>query len=96
MLLNFFLKGVFTSKIEPQECIEGNTLQLVCSVYADNIEVKWYKEEHEIQCQRCLITSSEHDRMLTIKNTTVGDSGMYHVKANNVQMKIPVTVKGML
>ncbi|CAG2199073.1 unnamed protein product [Mytilus edulis] len=90
------VQRVFTSKIEPQECIEGNTIQLTCSVYADNIEVKWYKEEHEIQCQRCLITSSEHDRMLTIKNTTVGDSGMYHVKANNVQMKIPVTVKAII
>ncbi|CAG2235183.1 unnamed protein product [Mytilus edulis] len=90
------VQRVFTSKIEPQECIEGNTIQLTCSVYADNIEVKWYKEEHEIQCQRCLITSSEHDRTLTIQNTTVGDSGMYHVKANNVQMKIPVTVKAII
>ncbi|VDI65032.1 Hypothetical predicted protein [Mytilus galloprovincialis] len=90
------VQSVFTSKIEPQECIEGNSLQLTCSVYADNIEVKWYKEEHELQCQRYLITSSEHDRMLTIKNTTVGDSGMYHVKAIKVQMKIPVTVKAII
>ncbi|CAG2227944.1 unnamed protein product [Mytilus edulis] len=90
------VQRVFTSKIEPHECIEGSTIQLTCSVYADNIEVKWYKEEHELQCQRYLITSSEHDRMLTIKNTTVGDSGMYHVKATNVQMKIPVTVKAII
>ncbi|VDI65638.1 Hypothetical predicted protein [Mytilus galloprovincialis] len=88
---------MFTSKIDPQICIEGNTLQLMCSVYEENIEVEWYKKKPELQqlneCENMLIQKDKNQRILTIKKATVADSGKYRVKAGHVEMEIPVTVK---
>ncbi|CAG2217722.1 TTN [Mytilus edulis] len=87
---------MFTSKIEPQLCIEGNKLHLACAVYTDNIEVKWYKENEQLhKCENILIRIEKYQRMLTIEKTTVADSGNYYVKAGKVEMRIPVTVKDM-
>ncbi|VDI76702.1 Hypothetical predicted protein [Mytilus galloprovincialis] len=87
---------MFTSKIEPQICIEGNKLQMVCSVYADNIEVQWYKEKQQLHdCENMLIHINKNQRILTIKKPTVADSGKYYVKAGKVEMEVSVTVKDM-
>lgn len=86
---------MFTSKIDPQICIEGNKLELTCSVYTDNIEVQWYKEkEHLHECENMLINTNKNQHMLTIVKTTIADSRKYYVKAGNVQMEIQVIVKG--
>ncbi|VDI52486.1 Hypothetical predicted protein, partial [Mytilus galloprovincialis] len=88
---------MFTSKINPQMCIEGHKLHLACEVYADNIEVKWYKEDTQLhECENILIHKERYQRMLTIDKTTLADSGNYYVKAGKVEMCIPVTVKDML
>ncbi|CAG2239834.1 unnamed protein product [Mytilus edulis] len=89
------MKTMFTSKIDPQICIEGNKLELTCSVYTDNIEVQWYKEkEHLHECENMLINTNKNQHMLNIVKTTIADSGKYYVKAGNVQMEIQVIVKG--
>lgn len=86
---------MFTSKIHPDHCTEGDSIELSCSVYTDNIEVKWYKDDNEIhECTNISITSNGNHRMLTILETTVIDSGTYIVEAQNVVMKISLKVKG--
>lgn len=86
---------MFISKIDPQICVEGDTIQMTCSVYADGIEVQWYKGEQVLtESKNLLIHSYKTKRMLTIKKATVNDSGNYFVKVGNVEMEIPVTVKG--
>ncbi|CAG2191120.1 TTN [Mytilus edulis] len=95
-LTELLIHPMFTSKIEPQLCIEGNKLHLACAVYTDNIEVKWYKENEQLhECENILIHIEKYQRMLTIEKTTVADSGNYYVKAGKVEMRIPVTVKDM-
>ncbi|CAG2250963.1 unnamed protein product [Mytilus edulis] len=87
---------MFTSKIDPQSCFEGNKLEMVCSVYTDNIEVQWYKEKEQLHaCENMLINTNKNQHMLTIEKATIMDSGKYYVKAGNVQMEIPVIVKDM-
>ncbi|CAG2227756.1 TTN [Mytilus edulis] len=95
-LTELLIHPMFTSKIEPQICIEGDKLHLACAVYAENIEVKWYKENEQLhKCENILIRIEKYQRMLTIEKTTVADSGNYYVKAGKVEMRIPVNVKDM-
>ncbi|CAG2186103.1 TTN [Mytilus edulis] len=89
-LTELLIHPMFTSKIEPQICIEGNKLHLASAVYADNIEVKWYKEKAQLhECENILIHVEKYQRILTIEKTTVADSGNYYVKAGKVEMRIP-------
>lgn len=86
---------MFTSEIRTYHCTEGDTVKLTCSVYTDNIEVKWFKKNTELHhSTQMSITSQENFHMLTIKETTVTDAGPYCVKAKNVEMEIPLKVKG--
>lgn len=86
---------MFISKTDPQICIEGNRLELTCSLYTDNIEIHWYKEKEKLfDCGNIAINTNKNQRMLIIEKATVEDSGIYYVKAGNVEIDIPVTVKG--
>lgn len=87
---------MFTSKIQTaHHCTEGDNINLTCSVYTDNIEVKWYKEKNELnECTHISITSNGNHRMLTIVETVVTDSGTYFVKAQSVVLEMSLTVKG--
>ncbi|CAC5417542.1 MYBPC1 [Mytilus coruscus] len=87
---------MFTPKIHMYYCTEGDSIELSCSVYTDNIEVEWYKDVNELhECTNISITSNGNHRMLTILETTVTDSGTYFVKAQNAVMKISLTVKAI-
>lgn len=87
--------AMFSSKSDQQICFEGTKIELMCSVYAKYIEVKWNKERQEIHnCRNIMITRGENCHMLTIEKSSVKDSGTYYVTAGTVQTEIPVTVKG--
>lgn len=86
---------MFTSKIDAQICIEGAKMQVACSVYADDINVKWFKEGREIHnCKNILKTRNGNQRKLIVKNVSVSALKKYSVRAENVQIDFPVTVKG--
>lgn len=87
---------MFTSKIQKEHhCTEGDSIKLTCSVYTDNIKVKWYKGDNELhECTHISITSHGNHRMLTIVETEVTDSGTYFVKAQSVVLEMSLTVKG--
>ncbi|VDI72377.1 Hypothetical predicted protein [Mytilus galloprovincialis] len=92
--IKMIIKPMFTSKIDPLKSLEGNKLELVCSVYADDIVVQWYKENEQVHdCENMLIDTNKNQHRLTIKKAAIMDSGKYYVKAGNVQMEIPVIVK---
>lgn len=88
---------MFISTIASHHCTEGDKIELTCSVHTANIKVKWYKKEWELyQSNNILITSSGNQHTLTIVETTATDSGIYCVKAENVEMEFLITVKGIL
>ncbi|CAC5368038.1 TTN [Mytilus coruscus] len=88
------VQATFTSKSKSQNCIEGDNIQLSCSVFSDRLEVKWYKWKQELhECPDILITKNGFQRILTILNSTVRDSGTYYAKAGKEQTDIQVTVK---
>ncbi|CAC5410613.1 TTN [Mytilus coruscus] len=43
------VQSMFTSALEPVYCIEGDILQLKCTVYSEKIDVHWYKGDMEIK-----------------------------------------------
>ncbi|CAC5410853.1 TTN [Mytilus coruscus] len=91
-LTTLYIKPMFTLKIYTHHCTEGNKIELTCSVYTYNIEVKWYKENNELhECKNISITSNGNHRTLIIVETTATD---YFVKAKNVEMEMSLTVKG--
>ncbi|XP_071149137.1 uncharacterized protein [Mytilus edulis] len=88
---------MFTSKTQIEHhCTEGDSIKLTCSVYTDNIKVKWYKDDKELnECTHISITSNGNHRMLTIVETEVIDSGTYFVKAQSVVLEMTLTVKAI-
>ncbi|CAG2199546.1 unnamed protein product [Mytilus edulis] len=74
---------------------QSSLTELKIQLYAKYIEVKWSKEKQQLyDCAKVKINSIQTQRMLTIEKLTLADSGKYYVKAGNVEMEIPVTVKG--
>ncbi|XP_052090203.1 uncharacterized protein LOC127726788 [Mytilus californianus] len=90
------LRAIFTSEFNPISCIEGERLQLKCSVYSKDIFVKWMKDDMEIeQNENLSIYSDGKDHFLTVQQAKLSDSGEYVMTAGNVQKQQTVTVKAM-
>ncbi|VDI72010.1 Hypothetical predicted protein [Mytilus galloprovincialis] len=90
---------MFTSSFDQIYCIEGEELQLKCSVYSASIQVDWFKDNSNRKkadkIERNESISIDHngkDHVLTIQNTKITDSGQYIVIAGNVRKQFPVTV----
>lgn len=82
-------------------CIEGEMLELKCSVYADNICVEWFKNISKrygmdtIKTNNNILIDNEgKDHVLTIKNAKVTDSGKYTIIAGHDRQQLTVTVAG--
>ncbi|CAG2213571.1 unnamed protein product [Mytilus edulis] len=95
--------AMFTSSFDQIYCIEGEELQLKCSVYSASIQVDWFKDNSNRKkadkIERNESISIDHngkDHVLTIQNTKITDSGQYIVIAGNVRKQFPVTVNGNL
>lgn len=86
---------MFTSDFDPIFCIEGEVLQLKCSVYADNIGVKWLKNKTEMkENEHISINWDGCNHLLTFKPALMNDSGIYSIVAGNVQKQFTVTMQG--
>lgn len=82
-------------------CIEGEMLELKCSVYADSICVEWFKNISKrygmdrIETNNNILIDNEgKDHVLTIKNAKVTDSGKYTIIAGHDRQQLTVTVAG--
>lgn len=83
------------SDLNPRLCIEGEKLQLKCSVYSNDIDVEWLKDEKKIeQNDNTLIESEGRYHCMTVQHAKLSDAGQYIMVAENVQKHIPVTVQG--
>ncbi|CAC5372593.1 TTN [Mytilus coruscus] len=94
------VQSMFTSSFEQIYCIEGEQLQLKCSVYSASTEVEWFKDNanqyKQDKIERNKNISIDHngkDHVLTIQNAKITDSGKYIIIAGNVRKQLPVIVK---
>lgn len=100
---HFVFLAMFTSSFEQMYCIEGEMLQLTCSVYSESVDVEWFKDDSN-PSKNDKIESNEHislnrygkDHVLTIKNAKMRDAGLYIIIAGNVRKLLSVTVEGNL
>lgn len=88
---------MFTSELNQTGCLEGDILQLECSVYSENIDVLWLKNDIDIiQNEHLSISKVGKKHMMTIQFARISDSGQYGVKVGNVQKQLFVAVQGKL
>ncbi|CAG2216048.1 OBSL1 [Mytilus edulis] len=90
------VKAMLCSDLNPILCIEGEKLQLKCSVYSDDIDVEWLKDEKKIeQNDNTLIENKGRYHCMTVQHAKLSDAGQYIIVAENVQKYITVTVQAM-
>ncbi|CAC5396058.1 OBSCN [Mytilus coruscus] len=70
---------VITSELKETLCIECQDITFFCEVYANNLEVKWFKEEEEITKtnDKYIIDSKDKVHKLTVKQVVLQDAGNY-------------------
>lgn len=86
---------MFTSEFNEMICIVGEKLKLKCSVYFENINVEWFKNDTKIvQNEKISIKSDGKDHFMSVQQADMMDAGQYIVIAGNVQKQITVTIKG--
>lgn len=89
------VSAMFTSEFNPIKCIEGEMLQLKCSVYSDDINVEWFKDDAKIkQNESISIEIDGKDHFMKVKNAKLSDAGQYVMVAGNVQKQLTVTIEG--
>ncbi|CAG2185930.1 unnamed protein product [Mytilus edulis] len=90
------VEAMFTSEYKPIKCVEGETLQLKCSVYSEDINVEWSKDDAKIkQNENISIEIDGKDHCLTIQQAKLSDAGQYMMAAGNVRKHVTVTVEAM-
>ncbi|VDH93208.1 Hypothetical predicted protein [Mytilus galloprovincialis] len=86
--------AMYTSEFRPMKCIEGETLQLKCSVYSEDINIEWYKDDTKVkQNKNISIEIDGKDHCMTIQQAKLSDAGQYMVSAGNVEKQVTVTVE---
>lgn len=86
---------MFTSDFNQINCIVGGKLQLKCSVYLENINVEWFKNDKKVsENENISIKNDGKDHFMSVQQAEMMDAGQYIVIAGNVQKQITVTVKG--
>ncbi|VDI69307.1 Hypothetical predicted protein [Mytilus galloprovincialis] len=85
---------MFTSEFNHIKCIEGEMLQLNCSVYSEDIIVEWSKDDAKIkQNKNISIEIDGKNHYMTVKNAQLSDAGQYVMVAGNVRKQRTVTVE---
>lgn len=87
---------MFTSELNPIKCIEGETLQLKCSVYSEDVLLEWFKGDVRInENENLLIESYGMHHCMTIQPAKLSDDGQYNIVARNVRKQVTVNVQGI-
>lgn len=88
---------MFTSGFKQKYCIEGEMLQLTCSVISHIFQVDWFKDNEKInQNNNIMINSDGMHHYLTIQQAKLSDAGQYILTAGNVSKQLTVIIKGNL
>lgn len=75
--------------------VEGEKAEFTCSVSKDTFEVKWLKDEQELQDgERYQLVSDGKKRMLIIKKSELKDEGGYVVVIGTTRASADLTVLG--
>lgn len=91
----FSVSAMFTSEFNLDSVIEGEMFELKCSVYSEDVDVKWLKNDIEIkQNGNISIEHSGRYHHLTVHSSKLNDSGQYTIVAGNAKKEITVHVKG--
>lgn len=95
MSYDFSVSAMFTSEFNQIHCIVGEKLQLKCSVYLENVNVEWFKNDKKIfENENISIENDGKYHFMTVQKAEMKDAGQYIIKAGNVQNQLAVTVKG--
>lgn len=79
-----------------RKCIEGEDVNFKCKVFPDCPSVKWIRNDKElVNNENCKITSRDSEHELTLRNTTMNDTGEYCVKIKKSLRIINLNVRGI-
>uniref|UniRef100_A0A4W6E3Q2 Uncharacterized protein n=1 Tax=Lates calcarifer TaxID=8187 RepID=A0A4W6E3Q2_LATCA len=85
----------FISRPQSQEVVEGEKAEFTCSVSKDTYEVKWLKDDKELEAgDKYQMVSDGKRRTLVIKNCEPKDEGGYVVMIGPTRASADLTVLG--
>ncbi|CAC5404652.1 unnamed protein product [Mytilus coruscus] len=88
------VQSMFTSEFNPINCIEGEKLQLKCSVYSEDIHVEWFKDHKKMeQNENISIGNDGMHHCMIFQHAKLSDAGQYFMVAGNVRKQLTVTIK---
>lgn len=89
------LAAEFISRPQNQEVVEGEKAEITCSVSKDTFEVRWLKDEQELQSgDRYQLVSDGKKRTLIIRKSELKDEGGYVVVIGTTRASADLTVLG--
>lgn len=89
------LAAEFISRPHGQEVVEGEKAEFTCSVSKETYEVKWLKDDKELEAgDKYQMVSDGKRRTLVIKNCEPKDEGGYVVKIGPTKASADLTVLG--
>lgn len=89
------LAAEFISRPQSQEVVEGEKAEFTCSVSKETFEVRWLKDEQELQAgDRYQLVSDGKRRTLVIRKSELRDEGGYVVMIGTTRASADLTVLG--
>lgn len=89
------LAAEFLSRPQSQEVVEGEKAEFTCSVSKDSFEVKWFKDNNELEAgDKYQMVSDGKRRALVIKDCELKDEGGYVVVIGETRASADLTVLG--
>lgn len=89
------LAAEFISRPQNQEVVEGEKAEFTCSVSKETFEVKWLKDDKELEAgDKYQMVSDGKRRTLVIKDSEPKDEGGYVVMIGPTRASAELTVLG--
>ena len=89
------LAAEFISRPQGQEVVEGEKAEFTCSVSKETYEVKWLKDDKELEAgDKYQMVSDGKRRALVIKSSELKDEGGYVVMIGATRAGADLTVLG--
>lgn len=89
------LAAEFISRPKSQEVVEGEKAEFTCSVSKETFEVRWLKDDKELEAgDKYQMVSDGKRRTLVIKSCELKDEGGYVVMIGTTRASADLTVLG--
>lgn len=89
------LAAEFISRPKSQEVVEGEKAEFTCSVSKETFEVRWLKDDKELEAgDKFQMVSDGKRRTLVIKSCELKDEGGYVVMIGTTRASADLTVLG--